>query len=79
MGVLRFNLGFRVLHGPKMIKAYAIPLWGVLSLEVRLKVLQNKNVNAIPSCIYKLFQSSNYEIVDCFYDESITQNHVFKL
>jgi hypothetical protein len=29
---------------------------------------------AIPSsCIYKLFQSSNYEIGDCFYDEGIAK------
>jgi hypothetical protein len=45
-----------------------------------LKVLHDKSVNAIPSsCIYKLFQSSNYEIGDYFYDESIAQNHAFRL
>jgi hypothetical protein len=44
------------------------------------KVLNNKSVIAIPSsCIYKHFQSSNYEIKDCFYDEGIAQNHVFML
>jgi len=34
-----------------------------------LKVLHNKNVNAIPSssCIYKLSQNFNYEIGDYFY------------
>jgi len=32
-----------------------------------LKVLHSENVNAIPSpCIYKLSQSSNYEIRDFF-------------
>jgi hypothetical protein len=45
-----------------------------------MKVLHSKSVNAIPSsCIYKLFQSSNYEIGDCFYNEGIAQNHIFKL
>jgi hypothetical protein len=45
-----------------------------------LRVLHSKNVNTIPSsCIYKLFQSSNYEIGDCFYDEVNAQNHTFKL
>jgi hypothetical protein len=45
-----------------------------------LKVLHNKNVNAIPSsCIYKLFQNSNYEINYCFYDEGIAQEHAFML
>jgi hypothetical protein len=45
-----------------------------------LRVLHNKNVNAIPSsCIYKLFQNYNYEIGDCFYNEGIVQNHAFKL
>jgi hypothetical protein len=45
-----------------------------------LKVLHNKNVNAIPSsCIYKLFQNYNYEIGDYFYNEGIAQNHAFKL
>jgi hypothetical protein len=31
------------------------------------------------SCIYKLSQSSNYEIGDCFYNEGIAQKHGFKL
>ncbi len=32
-----------------------------------LKALHNKSVNAIPSsCIYKLSQNSNYEIMDFF-------------
>jgi hypothetical protein len=44
------------------------------------RVLYTKSVNAIPSsCMYKLFQSSNYEIGDYFYDEAIAQNHAFKL
>jgi len=35
---------------------------------------------AIPSsCIFKLFQSSNYEIRDCFYDDGIAQKHAFRL
>jgi len=43
------------------------------------KVLDNKSVNTIPlSCIYKLSQSSNYEINDCFYNEGISQNHASK-
>ncbi len=29
--------------------------------------------------MYKLFQSSNYEIKYYFYDESIEQNHAFRL
>jgi hypothetical protein len=29
--------------------------------------------------MYKLFQNYKYEIGDCFYDEGIAQNHVFKL
>jgi hypothetical protein len=42
------------------------------------KVLYNKNVNTIPSsCIYKLSQSSNHEIGDYFYNESIAQNYAF--
>jgi hypothetical protein len=42
-----------------------------------MKVLHSKSVNAIPSsCI---FQSFNYEIGDCFYNEGIAQNHIFKL
>jgi len=45
-----------------------------------LKVLHNKNVNAIPwSCICKLFQNYNYEIRDCFYNEGIAQDDAFKL
>ncbi len=60
----------------------------VLSLQVGLmeytchvpKVLHNKSVNVISSsCIYKSFQSYNYEIEDCFYDEGIAQNHAFRL
>jgi ribulose-5-phosphate 4-epimerase/fuculose-1-phosphate aldolase len=44
------------------------------------KVLHNKSVNAIPfSCIHKLFQSSNYEIEDYFYDEGIAQKDAFRL
>jgi ribulose-5-phosphate 4-epimerase/fuculose-1-phosphate aldolase len=45
-----------------------------------LRVLHNKSVNAISSsCMYKLFQSSNSEIGNYFYDEGIAQNHVFRL
>jgi hypothetical protein len=37
-----------------------------------LKVLHSKSVNVIPSsCIYKLYQISNYELGDCFYNEGI--------
>jgi hypothetical protein len=44
------------------------------------RVLHSKSVNAIPSsCMYKLSQSFNYEIGDCFYKEGTTQNHAFKL
>jgi hypothetical protein len=43
------------------------------------RALHNESINAMPSsCIYKLFQNSNYEIGDYFYDESIAQNHAFK-
>jgi hypothetical protein len=77
MGVLRFNLGFRVLHGPKNDQSLCNTIMGVLSLEIRLKLLHNKNVNAIPSCIYKLFQSSNYEIGDCFNDEGVLHKIMF--
>jgi hypothetical protein len=45
-----------------------------------LRVLHNRSVIAISSsCMYKLFQSSNYEIKYYFYDESIEQNHAFRL
>ncbi len=45
-----------------------------------LKVLHNRSVNAISSsCMYKLSQSSNYEIKYYFCDESIEQNHAFRL
>jgi hypothetical protein len=44
-----------------------------------LRVSHSKSVNAIPSlCLYKLFQSFNYEIWDFFYDEGIVQKHVFR-
>jgi hypothetical protein len=44
-----------------------------------LKVLRTKSANVIlSSCIYKQFQNSNYEIGDCFYDESIAQSHAFR-
>jgi len=44
------------------------------------KVLNSKKCkhNTL-SCIYKLSQSSDYEIKDCFADEGIAQNHAFRL
>jgi hypothetical protein len=54
---------------------------GVLWLGLRVRVFHvPKKIRAfaIPSsCIFKLFQSFNYEIGDCFYDEVITQKHAF--
>jgi hypothetical protein len=88
MGVLRLSLGVTILHGPKNDQSLCNTIMGVLSLRIGLmeffffvsKILHNKNVNAIPSsCMYKLFQSSNYEIGDCFYNEDIAQNHAFRL
>ncbi len=44
------------------------------------RVLHSKSVNVIPSsCIYKLFQNFNYKTRDYFYNESIAENHVFRL
>jgi hypothetical protein len=44
------------------------------------KVLNSKKCKRNTfSCIYKLSQSSKYEIRDCFVDEVIAQNHAFKL
>jgi hypothetical protein len=55
---------------------------GVLGLRIGLMeyVFSYPKGIAIPSlCIYKLSQSSNYEIGDCFYNESIAQNDGFRL
>ncbi len=83
MGVLRLSLKVRVLHGPKNNQSLCNIIMVVLCLKIGLiknmfcpipKVLHRKSVNAIPSsCIYKLSQSSNYEIGNCFYNEGIAK------
>jgi hypothetical protein len=43
-------------------------------------ILHSKSVNTITSsCMYKLFESFNYEIGDCFYNEGSAQNHALRL
>jgi hypothetical protein len=88
MGVLRLSLGVKVLHGAKIDQILYNTLMSVLGLKIGLmeyvlsylKVLHNISVNARPSsCIYKIFQSSDYEIGDCFYDEGITRRRAFNL
>jgi hypothetical protein len=81
MGVLRLSLGVRILHGPKNDQSLCNIVIGVLSSKDRVDGIYfvlswryciTKNVNTIPSsCMYKLSQSYNYEIGDCFYDEGI--------
>jgi hypothetical protein len=55
---------------------------GMLGLKIRLMeyVFSYPKGIVIPSsCIYKLFQSSKYEIKDYFYNEGIAQKHDFRL
>jgi hypothetical protein len=38
-----------------------------------------KGIAKLHHALYKLFQSSNYEIRDCFYNGGIAQKHGFRL
>jgi len=55
---------------------------GVLGLRIGLMEYvfsYPKGIANLHHALYKLFQSSNYEIRDCFYNEGIAQKHGFRL